>query len=426
MNLIFEDLEKYENFKSCPDINTSGIARFGRSPLLNASHLYASSNGKPLPFDYYYVNDDIKDYIISASVNHSPDDWTGYNPKVKSVFSYLNEKYITDLRNGKAMLLLDSSFEGYQTNWLWDWFHSECKEWGVSPKYIVYVTGNMVADEGYDKWANDNQIKERIKVIPYPHFELDMGMSCYHREKSENPLPTFQDHIKYKTENLNDIKTYACLNKRIRFQRIWFYRYLYESGLLNKGLVSMNEFEKGPYFWEGETIDEDVMENMQKNLPLIVHGKPNNEFDDSFYINRFNDQISLDTFMTVISEAHCADSDQTMFLSEKTFKVIACRNPFMIMGNKDSMRKMREIGYRTFDGFIDEGYDGLPTHERLQYIIESIRKVDNIKDKLEWFKSMEDIIEHNYSNFINKLFRVPDAFAELKKYYNKTFNNKFI
>jgi hypothetical protein len=188
----------------------------------------------------------------------------------------------------------------------------------------------------------------------------------------------------------------------------------------------MNEFEKGPYFWEGETIDGEVMDKMSKNLPLIVHGKVNNEFDDSFYINRFNNQISLDTFMTVISEAHCADSDQTMFLSEKTFKVIACRNPFIIMGNKDSIRKMKQIGYKTFDGFIDEGYDSLPTHERLQYIIESIRKVDKIKNKLEWFKSMESVIEHNYENFINKLFRVPDAFAELEKYYNKAFNNKLI
>jgi hypothetical protein len=96
------------------------------------------------------------------------------------------------------------------------------------------------------------------------------------------------------------------------------------------------------------------------------------------------------------------------------------------MGNKDSIRKMKQIGYKTFDGFIDEGYDSLPTHERLQYIIESIRKVDKIKNKLEWFKSMESVIEHNYENFINKLFRVPDAFAELEKYYNKAFNNKLI
>jgi hypothetical protein len=118
--------------------------------------------------------------------------------------------------------------------------------------------------------------------------------------------------------------------------------------------------------------------------------------------------------MTVISEAHCGDSDKTMFLSEKTFKVIACRHPFMIMGNKDSMKMMRQIGYKTFDGFIDESYDSLPTHDRLNMIIESIKKVNQIKDKLSWFKEMSEIIEYNYDT----LERPPDAYLEIRKYIN--------
>jgi predicted patatin/cPLA2 family phospholipase len=81
---------------------------------------------------------------------------------------------------------------------------------------------------------------------------------------------------------------------------------------------------------------------------------------------------------------------------------------------------MRKIGYKTFDGFIDEGYDSLPTHERMEYLIESIRKVDNIKNKIEWFKSMEDILEHNYNTLISKLFSPPEAYNELKNYCIKT------
>jgi hypothetical protein len=276
----------------------------------------------------------------------------------------------------------------------------------------------MIADDVYEKWANDNNIIERMKVIPYAHFELDMGMTAYGRSKGENanPLPSFQQHIGYKTKNEEKLKSFACLNKRIRPHRVWFYYYLYHSGLLNNGLVSMNEFPKHWYNWEGKMMNDDVLDEITKILPLRVYDKPNDELDDNFYINRFNDEICLDTFVTVISEAHCGDSDQTMFLSEKTFKLIACRHPFMFLGNKDSLKMMRKIGYKTFDGFIDEGYDSLPTHERMEYLIESIRKVDNIKDKIEWFKSMEDIIEHNYNTLISKLFSPPEAYNELKRY----------
>jgi hypothetical protein len=180
-----------------------------------------------------------------------------------------------------------------------------------------------------------------MKVIPYSHFELDMGMVCYDKIKNGTPPPTFEDHIKYKESNLTDIKTFACLNKRIRLQRVWFYNYLHGSGLLNNGLVSMNTFDRHGYYFEGESISDERIDEMSVGLPLLVHEKSNNEFDDNFYIRRFNNQICLDTFMTVISEAHCGDSDETMFLSEKTFKVIACNHPFIIMGNKDSMKMMR-------------------------------------------------------------------------------------
>jgi len=425
LNFIFENLDNRTNFVDCKDVNRSGILRFGMSPLLNATHMYFASNHKPLTYNYCDVSEDAPNYIISAAVNHSPDDWTGYDPKVKSLFSHLNAKYLNDLRNKKALLLLDQSFEGYHAHWLWDWFHKDLNEYKISPKCIVYVTGNMIADENYEEWANKNNITERMKIIPYPHFELDMGTSAYYRNNSSETLPTFGQHIKYKTENLDKIKSFACLNKRLRFHRVWFYRYIFEAGLLDKGLVSMNEFEPGPYFFEGQIIPDELRLPVTQNLPRILYGKRNNELDDNYYINRFNDDVCLDTYMTVISEAHCGDSDETMFLSEKTFKVIACRHPFMIMGNKDSMRMMRKIGYKTFDGFIDESYDSLPTHERMKSIIESIKKVDSIPDKLEWFKSMYGIVEYNYETLIKKLFRVPDAFSELEKYY-KTFTSKLI
>lgn len=417
MNFVFEDKFNLANFINCKDINRSGINRFGISPLLTATNINCQLSNIQGELNYYSLEDVFEgEYIIPTSVNHSPDDWTGYDPKVKSFFYYLNERYLTDLRNKKAYLMLDQSLEGYQTPWLWEWFYKECGEWNISPTRIIYVTGNMIADQTYDQWTKDNNIIEKMKVIPYPHFELDMGMMCYEKIRDNNPLPTFENHIKYKTENLDSIKTFACLNKRIRLQRVWFYNYLHKSGLIDKGLVSMNSFDKHGYFFEGESINEERINEISIGLPLLVHEKRNDEFDDNFYIRRFNDQISLDTFMTVISEAHCGDSDQTMFLSEKTFKVIAVNHPFIIMGNKDSMEMMRKIGYKTFDGFIDEGYDHLPTHERLQYIIESIKKVDNIKNKLEWFSSMEEIIKFNQEVLISKLFRLPDAYSELKNY----------
>jgi len=201
---------------------------------------------------------------------------------------------------------------------------------------------------------------------------------------------------------------------------------MFDSDILNKGMVSMNLFEKESCWFEEKTLEIETLDKLTENLPLLVYGKRNDELDDNHYIRRFNDQICLDTFVTVVSEAHCGDSSNTMFISEKTYKVIACRQPFIIMGNKDTLKKLREIGYRTFDGFIDESYDSLPTFERMEAIIESLKKIISIEDKLSWFKSMEEIVEHNYNVFINKLKRRPDAFMELEKYVGEVIPSSLI
>jgi hypothetical protein len=72
----------------------------------------------------------------------------------------------------------------------------------------------------------------------------------------------------------------------------------------------------------------------------------------------------------------------------------------------------------------DESYDELPAHKRLRYITESIRKVDNIKDKIEWYKSMEDVLEHNYNTLLNKLYKIPKEFNDIKKYCQTTYKKQ--
>lgn len=411
MNFVFEDITKLSNFISCHDVNASGIPRFTYSPIVSTANIVYSHNKMLNPIRQIPLNHNSTQYIISACVNHSPDDWTGYYPKVNSLFSYLNPKYMKDLQDRKAMLLLDQSLEGYQTNWLWDFFHRDCAIYSISPSSIIYVTGNIIANESYTKWADSFGITDRMKIISYTHFEMDVAMSA--RMKS---LPLFKNHIEH-----NKIKTFACLNKRIRPHRVWFYRHLYDAGLISKGLISMNSFDKHDWEWEGKSIGMETIEKISSILPLKIYDIPNDEFDDSYYIYRFNNRVCLDTYVSIISEAHCGDSDDTLFISEKTFKPIACRQPFLIMGNKNSLSKLRELGYKTFEGFIDESYDSLSTHERMEAIINSVQKIDDISDKLEWFKSMEGIIEHNYNVLRSKLLEIPRPFVDLTQYYNNFF-----
>lgn len=408
MNFVFEDVGKLENFLSCPDVNPSGIRRFAPSPLA-VTMLHRTQLAKLFP-----IKGKPRPYIIATGVNHHPNDWTTVSGR-QSAFTFLHKKQLNDLRDGKAMVLFDQSLEGYQTSWLWEFFHNDCETNNINPASVIYTTGNMLAKEQYNSWAEAHSISNRISVIPYTHFESDMYMLSKDLDISLN----VEKHLRYK--ETHETKTFNCLQKRLRDHRIWFYTKMYQAGILNDGLVSMNAFSTHPNRLEGSILPKEELEEANKILPLLVYGKNNNEHDDSFYIRRIQDNVCLDTWVSVISEASFADQDLTLFLSEKIFKPIVCFHPFIIVGNKGSLKELRRMGYKTFDGFIDERYDELTTFERYDAIIESIKKIINIEDKAAWYQSMQDILIHNYNTLVANAKKVNPAYIELQQIYNNYF-----
>lgn len=417
INFVFEDLENRKNFIGYYD--ELGPKRFGPSAIAGSIKNYRIHSSLE---NYFDMSKELDHCIIATGLGESPDHWAGtdyYKDNIRfSLFDYLSEDQLTRLQNKKAILLLDQCLEGYQTPWLWQFFHEECKRYNLDPACLVYVTGNMLAADQYSMWAQNRSVTSKIKVLSYPHFERDIQLIA----KNNNLSPSIATNIEYKRYNITKVRTYNCLNKRTRAHRSWFYLMLYKEGLLNKGLVSANDYGGHIPRIEGQWPDQRLMEEARKLLPLLVYETPNNEKDDLYYINRIMDQIYLDTWVTVVSEASFSDQDETVFISEKTFKPIACMHPFIILGNRGSLKKLKEMGYKTFHPFINETYDDLPTFDRFDAIIKEIKRIDSIPDKAKWYDSIRDILEHNYQILNKRDSEPPLAHVELFNYYNNYFN----
>jgi len=448
VHFVYEDLKTFSNLVSCPDINSSGIRRFTPSPLAleairfnqseyNSRKLFGKNirySGEPPRY---------KKYVIPTGVAHSPPDWCGEdgsnNPAVTigahnrgklPAFFYLNKQYMADLQSGRAYILFDQSHEGYQTPWLWDWFHNCCNLFGINPKQIIYATGNLESERQYEAWAKSKNLVDRILVLPYPHFEGVMHFNATHHLRGlfnkKNPLPSFIDQVNYKTEKLNSIRTFNALQKRPRVHRIWFFKYLWEANLVKDNIISMNAFESHKSYYEGKTLMPEEYEALANMLPLMPPENPAgynlNNFSDGdcgAYLTAFNEQTMLDTWLTVVSEASFSDEELTCFISEKTFKPIACCHPFVITGNQYSLKNLKDLGYKTFHPYIDETYDELPTWERFPAIIKSISKIQKLtaSEKLEWYKKLEDILNHNREVFYKNCEEIiPSAFTKLLDY----------
>ena len=104
----------------------------------------------------------------------------------------------------------------------------------------------------------------------------------------------------------------------------------------------------------------------------------------------------------------CPDIDnndlQKITITEKVWKPIVTFQPFILISMKDSLKKLKEWGFKTFDRFIDESYDTLETYgERKKVINKEIIRLCNMsrKELDDWYWSMEDILKYNYNYFFN-------------------------
>ena len=448
VHFVYEDTDSFSNLISCPDVNSSGIKRFTPSPLaLEALRLETSEIPGRVEFGknfkYSAEPPKFKKYVIPTGVAHSPPDWCGNNgidkfPELTNErnrtrvppFFYLNQQYLDDVRNKQAFILFDQSHEGYQTNWLWDWFHNCCTLYDISPSQIIYVTGNLEAEHQYRSWATNKNITNTMLVLSYPHFEGVMHFNSTHHDKGlfgkTRKLPSVADHIAYKELKLSEIKTFNALQKRARVHRIWFFKYLWEAGLIKNNIISMNSFESYKSYYEGKTLMPEEYSALANLLPLMPPENPEGynlsnfaDGDCGNYLTAFNEHTMLDTWLTVVSEASFSDEELTCFISEKTFKPIACCHPFIIAGNRYSLKNLKELGYKTFHPYIDETYDTLPTWERFPAIIKSIKMIDlkTPKEKLEWYKQLEDILQYNREVFYkNCEENIPPAYLKMCNY----------
>jgi hypothetical protein len=185
----------------------------------------------------------------------------------------------------------------------------------------------------------------------------------------------------------------------------------------------MNDFHESVEFCNYK-LTEDETNEIRKTLPSLIYNTSNETYDPNYYVTRFNDKVCLDTFFSVISEAQYEDTQRTIFLSEKIFKVMMCSHPFMVLGNKHSLKELKKLGYKTFDKWIDESYDEMDDCARFEKIIDNLKKIVSIKDKISWFKEMEDVIKHNRNQIkVNTTKNISYAFQSVYEHFNK-FNKK--
>jgi hypothetical protein len=332
----------------------------------------------------------------------------------------LNSKYLEDLKNGRAILLIDQSVEGYQTEWLWEWFHKKCLDYNINPQAIIYITGDQSSLDNYNQWSVDNGIVNKLNILPSTTLSFYINQTYVNRGLDI----TFDKVLNYKKEHFSKIYLYDCTNFRPRPHRILNYLHLENAGLIPYGNISIGTHPE----WATKKPKEQLAEyHLPTDLNTIITPRNINQVtptDSSKYhefVERILDKVYLNSWVSIVTESSYFDYEHSVFISEKTFKPIACMQPFIIVGSKHTLKYLRQLGYQTFDGFIDESYDDCDDNTRFAAITNSLEKIKQIDDKISWLESMREILEYNHKLFLSIGNTASFEYQEITKYYKNYF-----
>lgn len=137
----------------------------------------------------------------------------------------------------------------------------------------------------------------------------------------------------------------------------------------------------------------------QTTLPLRIDFVneqfiPNNSFQLSAT------EQSQESFCYLVTET--CYWERKHHLTEKIFKPIVSKMPFVLVGPAHNLKYLREYGFKTFDRWIDESYDDIEDPIlRMQAVGETMRKICSHSESelYEILQEMNHILEHNYNLF---------------------------
>lgn len=206
---------------------------------------------------------------------------------------------------------------------------------------------------------------------------------------------------------------FDALLGRKKLHRDIAYEYIQNNGLSDQGLVTyMNTHQMQfgsatdqQWVWGTQGIDnmDQVLQHSWTVEPVEYYGYP----------VALSQIIPIDIYNQTAYSLVCETNhdNEFTFYTEKTVKPILARRLFIMLGNRWSLAGLRRLGFKTFQGIIDEDYDNIEGQvERHLAAMEQMKWLCS-QDQSHILSKVADIVNHNfdrmYSNDWYNLFKQP-------------------
>jgi hypothetical protein len=303
-------------------------------------------------------------------INFFADNFTGIHPDTLEKLNKLN-----------ATIIINYAHEGHMN----EFFIKQILK-KLRYKKVIFM---------YNDYLNDfsNIASKNIVFLPF-NFYLNRSSRYFQHNFKGNII---SDVLDYSEKEYH----FLSFNQWLHHHRTKLISDIYKSNNQNKFLMSFTpkffEYIGGfLYDYENQLRDMGFWEEYQ-HVKSLEERKV--DYDTTLSISGYGYEDITPYKKSVISLiSDTIFFKKQGFISEKIFKPIMYFQPFLIAGPPHYLKAIREMGFETFDGFIDESYDTeWDDMKRLEMITAEIKRICNIPiEELKiQLKEIEPKLIHN-------------------------------
>lgn len=150
--------------------------------------------------------------------------------------------------------------------------------------------------------------------------------------------------------------------------------------------------------------DRPIIRNFTRESKSIK--KICNEIDESNFkktLNFISVKSVKSTKLSLVIEAYFDNySTERVYLTEKTFRPIYHKKPFLLLGQKHSLRELRNRGFKTFNHVLDEEYDDMENDLRFLSLLKQTNNINKYSKKHlnQVIDDCKNTVDYNYNHMI--------------------------
>lgn len=345
------------------------------------------------------IQEPVDEHYFVIAVFHN---WGFYN-----VAQPYNTKIVNDIKSNKASLILTAGWDSVgiiptyglkRSPNVLVLIREAAKLFDIDPKKILYIDCNFKIDKVLER-HNLNGMWLNLWECNYKALD---------------------------TENIvNDI-----VNKNIRSKK-----FLYFGGkprehrlkFLNE-LLKLNNFEQDSFVSNGPGSVNDFVtkksifvEGRILDIEEVLLKDGMNDID----AEAVNPYYHINSYINIIPNSYFYANHTRIEVNEKVFKPIMCMQPFILLGEPNTLSILHNLGYKTFNTWFDESYDKtLDDNERLSKIVKVIESLNKLSyvELSDILLDMLPTLTHNVSlqkQRQDELLNELDLYHKIHKFFDQ-------